>query len=129
MLTQIKIFKGNALALELREPFTEDDAQLIKQLFEKKLNEGYMHINLLIQVKDLSFLRHMDFKAFLESEIWGVRNFGKIGRCAVVAQSDLIKSAVKIESKLLHLANAALEEKYFDSSQLEEALKFVSPDE
>jgi hypothetical protein len=128
MLTQIKTFKGNALALELREPFTEDDALLIKQLFEEKLKVGYKHINLLIKVYDLSVLKHIDLKAFFESEIWGFTHFGKIGRCAVVAHSDLIRSLVKIEAKLLHLVNPAFEEKYFETSQLEEALIFVNPD-
>jgi len=129
MLKQIKTFKGNALALELVEQFTEADAQLIKQLFDEKLNAGYEHVNLLIKVKDMSVLRHMDLKAFLEGEIWGLKHFGKIGRCAVVAHSDLIKAVVRIENKALHLANAAFEEKYFDTEQLDEALNFLCPDE
>lgn len=56
----------------------------------------------------------------------GFKHFGKIGRCAVVAHSDFIKSVVKVESKVLHLVNPALEEKYFDTEELEEGLKFVS---
>ena len=129
MLKQIKMFKGNALALELEETFTEADALLIKQLFEEKLNQGYKHINLLIKVKDLSVLKHMEMKAFFKGEIWGFRHFGNIGRCAVVSHSDLIESIVKIENKVLHLFNSALEEKYFDTEQLDEALKFISSDE
>ncbi len=129
MLNQIKTFPGNALALELTETFTEADAQLIKQLFEEKLNAGHGHVNLLIKVKDMSVLKHMDLKGFLEGEIWGIKRFGKIGRCAVVAHSDLIKSVVKVENKVLHLVNAAFEEKYFDTEELEEALKFISPEE
>jgi SpoIIAA-like len=129
MLNQIKTFKGNALALELVEPFTEADAQSIEKLFEEKLNEGAEHVNILIKVKDLSVMKHMDMKAFFQGELWGVKHFGKIGRCAVVAHSDLMKSIVQIENKALHLFNAALEEKYFDTAQLDEALKFISPNE
>ncbi|HEY2582305.1 MAG TPA: STAS/SEC14 domain-containing protein [Mucilaginibacter sp.] len=129
MLTQIKTFPGNALALELTETFTEADASLIKQLFEEKLTAGHQHINLLIKVKDLSVMKHMNLKAFLESETWGFKHFNKIGRCAVVAHSDFIRSVVKIENKLLHLANAAFEERYFDTAELEEALDFVGGDE
>ncbi|MEX6690555.1 STAS/SEC14 domain-containing protein [Danxiaibacter flavus] len=129
MLNQIKTFQGNALALELTETFTEADAQLIKQLFEEKLNAGYEHVNILIKVKDMSVMRHMDLKAFLEGELWGFRHFRKIGRCAVVAHSDFIRSVVKIENKVLHLANPALEEKYFDTEELDEALKFISAEE
>lgn len=127
MLTQIKTFEGNALALELKAPFTENDAQSIKQLFDEKLNAGHKHVNMLIKVKDMSVLKHMDLKAFLEGELWGFRHFGKIGRCAVVAESDFIKSVVRIEDKALRLANPAFEEKYFETAQLEEALKFISP--
>ena len=128
MLKQIKTFKGNALALELGETFTEADVRLIKQLFEEKLNKGYKHVNLLIKVQDLSVLKHMNLKAFLDGELWGFRHFGKIGRCAVVAHSNSIKTVVKIENKVLHLVNT-FEEKYFDTAQLDEALKFISPDE
>lgn len=129
MLNQIKTFQGNALAIELTETFTEADAQLIKQLFEEKLDAGYGHVNILNKVKDMSVMRHMDLKAFLEGELWGFKHFGKIGRCAVVAQSDFIKSVVKIESKVLHLVNRAFEERYFDTEELEDGLKFISGDE
>jgi hypothetical protein len=129
MLTQIKTFKGNALAMELTDTFTEADAQLMAQLFEEKLNEGSEYINLLLKVKDLSVLRHMELKALMEGEVWGFKHFGKIGRCAVVAQSDIIKDVVKVENKALHLANAAFEEKYFETAQLDEALRFISPEE
>jgi hypothetical protein len=128
MLQQIRIFEGNALAFDLTDRFTEADAQLIERLFEEKLNAGHEHVNLLIKVKDLSVMRHMDFKAFWQGEIWGMKHFGKIGRCAVVAHSDLMKSIVGLENKMLHLANAAFEERYFDTAQLEEALKFISPE-
>ncbi|MCL2290974.1 MAG: STAS/SEC14 domain-containing protein [Bacteroidetes bacterium] len=128
MLTQIKTFKGNALAVELTDTFTKADAQLMMQLFEEKLNEGNEHVNLLLKVKDLSILKHTEFKALMEGEVWGFKHFSKIGRCAVVAQSDIIKDAVKLENKALHLANAAFEEKYFETAQLDEALRFISPE-
>jgi hypothetical protein len=126
MIQQIKTFPGNALALELTDTFTEADASLIKQLFEEKLIAGHKHVNLLMKVKDLSVMKHMNLKAFFDGEIWGFKHFGKIGRCAVVAHSDVIKSVVKVESKVLHLFNAAFEEKYFDTAELEEALGFIS---
>lgn len=129
MINQIKIFKDNALALELLGTFTEEDALLIEQLFEAKLNEGYPHVNLLIKVKDMSVLKDMDFKAFLQGELWGIKHLSKLGRCAVVSHSDLMESIVKIESKVLHFFNSALEEKYFDEKQLDEALEFISPSE
>ena len=129
MLNKIKTFRGNAIAWELTGTFTEADEQLMVQLFEEKLNEGCEYVNLLLKVKDLSVMRHIDLKALMEGEIWGFKHFGKIGRCAVVAQSDIIKNVVKAENKVLHLANAAFEEKYFETAQLDEALKFISPKE
>lgn len=129
MLTQIKTFKGNALALELVAPFTETDASSIIQLFEEKLSQGYKHINVLIKVQDLSVLGHMELKAFLKGELWGFKHFSQIGRCAVVAHSSMMESIVRIENKALHFFNPALEERYFDIEELEGALKFISPDE
>ncbi|MDR0800938.1 STAS/SEC14 domain-containing protein [Fluviicola sp.] len=129
MLHQIKTFKGNALALELTGTFTQEDEKLCEQLFTEKINEGHEHVNLLFKVKDMTQFKDMDIKAFFSGESWGIKNFGKIGRCAVVAHSNFIRTAVNIESKVLHRISNALEEKYFDEEQLDEALKFVSPDE
>ena len=129
MINQIKEFKKNALALEILGTFTEADALLIELLFEEKLNEGYKHVNILIKVKDMSVLKDMNLIAFLQGELWGIKHFGKIGRCAVVSHSGFMESVVKIENKVLHLFNSALEEKYFDQTQLDEALKFITPDE
>jgi hypothetical protein len=128
MLNQIKTFKGNAIALELTGTFTEDDVKLMEQLFEEKLSAGSKAVNLLSKVKDMSQFTHIDFKALMEGETWGFKHFNKIGRCAVVAHSDFIKYAVKIENKLLHPISNALEEKYFDETHLDEALQFVNQD-
>lgn len=129
MINQIKKFEKNALALEILETFTKADALLIEQLFEEKLNEGYKHVNILIKVKDMSVLKDMDLKGFLQGELWGIKHFEKIGRCAVVSHSGFMESVVNIENKVLHLFNAALEEKYFDQTQLDEALTFITPNE
>ena len=127
MLTQIKQFKGNALALELTDSWTEADQQFMAQLFEAKVNNGHQHINLLFKVKDMSVFKHMDLQAFMKGEIWSCQHFQQIGKCAVVSHSDFIRNAIKMESKVLRLANKALEERYFDVNQLDEALKFICP--
>lgn len=129
MINQIKEFKDNAIALEILGAFTEADALQIEQLFEEKLDKGYQHVNILIKVKDMSVMKDMKLKGFFEGELWGIKHFGKIGRCAVVAHSDFMKSVVNIENKVLHLFNPALEEKYFDETELEEALEFIAPNE
>lgn len=128
MIIQIQKFEKNAVALELFETFTEADALLIEHLFEEKLNQGYEHVNILIKVKDMSVLKNMDLKGFIQGELWGIRHMNKIGRCAVVSHSGIMESIVKIENKVLHFFNNALEEKYFDQTQLDEALKFITPE-
>lgn len=128
MIKQLKKFDKNALALELLETFTEADALLIEHLFEEKLNQGYQHVNILIKVKDMSVLKDMNLKAFLQGELWGIKHFSKMGRCAVVSHSDLMESVINIENKILRVFNSALEEKYFDETQLDEALTFITPD-
>lgn len=54
MVLQIKEFKGNAIALELLESFTEADALLIEQLFEEKLAKDYKQVNILISISEES---------------------------------------------------------------------------
>ena len=129
MINQIQKFEKNALALELVDSFTEADALLIERLFEEKLSQGYKHINILIKVKDISVIKDMELNGFIKGELWGIKHFGKLGKCAVVSHSDFIETVVKIENKFLHLFNSALEEKYFDHEELDEALKFITPEE
>lgn len=129
MVNQIQKFSGNAIALELLGAFTETDVLFIERLFEEKLSEGYKHVNILIKVKDLSVIKDMKLKGFFEGELWGIKHFGKIGRCTVVSHSELMEAIVKIENKILRLFSPALEEKYFDETELDEALKFITPDE
>lgn len=47
MLNQIKKIKGNAVALELTDAFTEEDVKLMKLLFDEKLNSGSKTVNIL----------------------------------------------------------------------------------
>lgn len=129
MVLQIKKFKGNAIALELLESFTEADALLIEQLFEEKLAKDYKQVNILIKVKDFSVMKNMKLKAFFEGELWGIKHFRKIGRCAVVSHSDIMKSIVNLENKVLRLFSTALEERYFDEAELDAAVKFIAPNE
>lgn len=129
MVLQIKEFKGNAIALELLESFTEADALLIEQLFEEKLAKDYKQVNILIKVKDFSVMKNMKLKAFFEGELWGIKHFRRIGRCAVVSHSDIMKSIVNLENKVLRLFSTALEERYFDEAELDAAVKFIAPNE
>ncbi|MDN3692415.1 STAS/SEC14 domain-containing protein [Chryseobacterium tructae] len=127
MINEIKKCKDNAIALEIMGAFTEEDALFIEQHFDEKLNKGYQHVNILIKVKDMSVIKDMKLKGFFEGELWGIKHFGKIGRCAVVSHSNFMKSVISIENEVLHLFNPALEEKYFDETELEEALQFITP--
>ena len=127
MIKQIKKFGDNAIALELLGAFTEADALLVEQLFDEKLDEGYKHVNILIKVKDMSAIKDMKLKGFFEGELWGIKHFGKIGRCAVVSHSGFMESVVNIENKALHLFNSSLEERYFDETELDKALAFITP--
>lgn len=128
MVNQIKTFPGHALALELGDSFTEADADAISQLFEEKLNMGADEVNMLILVKDISILKHISLKGFFKGEIWGMKYFGRIGHCAIVAHSGIIENIVKIEGKILRLFSHALEERYFDISQMDEAMAFITPE-
>ncbi len=75
MINQIKKLKGNALVLEILGSFTEPDALLIEQLFKEKLNEGYVHVNILIKVTGMAVIKDMKLKAFFEGELWGIKHF------------------------------------------------------
>ena len=41
MIEQIQTFKGNTIAVEAIDSFTETDAQLLHKFFEEKLTHGF----------------------------------------------------------------------------------------
>lgn len=126
MINEIKKFNSNALALEIIAPFTEADALLVEKLFEEKLANGAKQVNILVKVKDLSVIKGMNLKGFFQGELWAIKHFSKMGRCAVVSHSSILKSIVTMENKILHLFNPSLQEKYFDEEDLNSALDYVS---
>lgn len=86
-----------------------------------------LHTFPLLHTNNGDQLRCVTRPSLIESAFLDKTNDGwKIGRCAVVAQSNFIKSVVKIENKVFHLVNRAFEERYFDTEELEEGLTFIS---
>tara|TARA_R110001592_G_scaffold345326_1_gene637118 strand:- start:302 stop:427 length:126 start_codon:yes stop_codon:yes gene_type:complete len=41
MIEELKTFKGNTLAIEVIDGFTETDEELAQKFFKEKINEGH----------------------------------------------------------------------------------------
>lgn len=128
MINQLKDFKGNALALEIVDEFTEADELFCQQLFNEKLNQGFEQVHVLIKLDELK-LSGISAKAFMEDAIWALRNYKKMGHLAVVAHSKIMKALVPIDNLFFKRASENRLEKYFDISQIEEAMAFIQPNE
>lgn len=125
MITEIQKFKNNALALEIHDSFSIQDEELIKNLFEEKLNLGYKHVNILICMQELK-ISNVNQKAFWEESLWVIRNYTKIGNLAVVSHNKMVKALVPIDGFFFERLNKGFHERYFDISNLDEALMFIS---
>lgn len=62
----------------------------------------------------------------MEDTIWVLRNYKKLGHLAIVAHSKVLKALVPIDNLFFERASKGRLEKYFDISQMEEAMEFVS---
>lgn len=128
MIEQLKTFKGNTLAVEVIDGFTETDEKICQKWFEEKRNEGFDKVNVLIKLDELK-VGKSHTKAFMEDVIWTIRNYKKMGHLAIVAHSNVLKAMVPIDNLFFQRASKGRMERYFDASQMEEAFDFVAPDE
>ncbi len=125
MIEKLKTFKGNALAIEVIDGFTETDEKLVQKFFTEKIDEGNDHVNVLIKLDEMK-ISHSSTKAFMEDMIWILRNYKHMGNLAIVAHSKIVKALVPIDNFFFERLQKGYEERYFDISQLDKAIEFIN---
>lgn len=125
MIKQIKSFDSNTLAFEIIDSFTETDEKLAQKLFKEKLDSGFQTVNLLVKIDEYKISK-TEAKAFFEDIIFVIRNFKHIGNLAIVSHSKILKAFVPIDNFFFERIKKGKKELYFDVSQLEEAIEFVT---
>ena len=126
MIEQIKIFDNNVLALTVIDGFTQTDVKYCQKLFDEKIEKGFEKINLLVKLDELK-ISHSKTKAFFEEIVIILRNYRSLKNLAIVGHSNILKSFVPIDNFFFSRLSKGSEERYFDISQMEEALAFVDP--
>lgn len=125
MIEQIETFEGNTLAIEVINGFTETDEKMVQKLFKQKIEEGFKHVNVLVKLDEMK-ISQSSIKAFMEDIIWVLRNYKHLGNLAIVAHSKILKALVPIDNFFFERMQQGYEERYFDISQLDKAMAFVS---
>jgi hypothetical protein len=125
MIEQIKTFKTNTLAFDIIDSFTETDEKLAQKFFKEKLDSGFNTVNLLVQIDEYK-ISQTEAKAFFEDIIFVIRKFENIGNIAIVSHSKILKALVPIDNFFFERLKKGKKEQYFDVSQLEEAIEFVT---
>ncbi len=125
MIEQIETFKGNVLAIEVIDGFTETDEKLAQKFFKEKIEEGNDHVNVLVKLDELK-IGHSSTKAFMEDIVWVLRNYKHMGNLAIVAHSKILKALVPIDNFFFERLQKGYEERYFDVSQLDSAIEFIT---
>lgn len=127
MLEQIENYENNVLAIEVIGSFTEADEKICQKFFEKKIDQGFKFINVLVKLDEMK-VDQTSIKAFMEDFIWVLRNYKHMGHFAVVAHSKVLKALVPIDNLFFKRAKEGRQERYFDISQIDEAMKFINPE-
>jgi len=125
MLEQIQQFEGNVLALKVIDSFTEADEKKGQKLFNEKLEQGFNSINFLVDISEWK-ISETNLKAGLEDLKFVFKNLEKLGNIAIIGHSKLEKILVPMDNWFYKKINKGKEERYFDVSQLDEAIKFVT---
>jgi hypothetical protein len=124
MIEQIKIFENNVLAITIIDGFTKTDVKYCQKLFDEKLAKGFEKINLLVKLDELK-LSHSSTKAFFEEIVIILRNYKELKNLAIVGHSKILKAYIPIDNFFFTRLSKGSEERYFDISQMEEAMAFV----
>ncbi|MCB9226523.1 MAG: STAS/SEC14 domain-containing protein [Chitinophagales bacterium] len=124
MIEQLKTYKGNTLALEVIDSFTETDEKFAQKLFQEKLDQGFDHVNVLVKLDEMKISKS-SAKAFMEDTIFTLRNYKQLGHLAIVAHSNMMKALVPVDNLFFERASKGRLERYFDVSQMDEAFDFV----
>ncbi|MBI1221646.1 MAG: STAS/SEC14 domain-containing protein [Bacteroidetes bacterium] len=124
MIEQLEIFPGNTLAVEVVGSFSEVDEKLCQKWFDQKLADGHEHVNVLVKLDEMK-VSGSSAKAFMEDVVWTLRNYKKMGHLAIVAHSKILKALIPIDNLFFQRASEGRLERYFDVSQMEEAMYFV----
>jgi hypothetical protein len=124
MLEQIETFDNNVLAVEVIDGFTEEDEKICQKFFEEKVKQGFETVNVLVKLDEMK-VANSSAKAFMEDTIWTLRNYKKMGHLAIVAHSKVLRALVPVDSLFFSRASKGRHERYFDVSQMDEAMKFV----
>ncbi len=127
MIEQLEKFDNNVLAIEVIDGFTETDEKLCQKLFDKKLEQGFDQINVLVKLDEMK-VSNSSTKAFFEDTLWSLRNYKKLGHLAIVAHTNILKALIPIDNIFFARASKGRQERYFDVSQMDEANAFVNPD-
>ncbi len=126
MIEQLKIYDNNVLAITVIDGFTMTDVKYCQKLFNEKLEKGFEKINLLVLLDEFK-ISHSSTKAFFEEMILILRNYKKLRHLAIVAHSNILKAYVPIDNFFFSRLSKGSEERYFDISQMDEAMAFVDP--
>ncbi|WP_225444058.1 STAS/SEC14 domain-containing protein [Echinicola arenosa] len=124
MIEQLETYPKNVLSLALIDNFSTEDEKLFEKLMEDKLAQGYEQVNVLIKLDELK-VSNISVKAFFEDVIYLLRKYKRLGNLAVVAHSKVVKALVPIDNLFFERSSLNREERYFDVSQMAQALKFV----
>lgn len=125
MIEQIKTFDTNALAFDIINCFTETDEKLAQKFFEEKIDSGFATVNLLVKIDEYKISK-TEAKAFFEDAIFTIRKFKNIGNLAIVGHSKILKALVPIDNFFFERLKKGKKEQYFDVSQLNEAIEFIT---
>jgi len=125
MIEQIKTFESNALAFVVIDGFTETDEKIAQKFMKEKLAQGFDTVNILVEIDEMKISK-MSTKAFFEDIIYVLRNIDKLGHIAIVGHSNILKASIPIDNFFFERFGQGKEERYFDKSQIDQAMEFIT---
>ncbi len=124
----IKLLDGaneRAIALEIIGGYENDDEKSIEKFFEEKLSVGITTINMLVKIDNMNITKS-SWKAMWNDGLYAVKHMKNCGRIAIVGNSKFEEFLIKIDNAFFHSEKSGRSEKYFVTSQLDEAMGWIN---
>lgn len=126
MLKKIDNVEDNVIAVDIVDSFEMSDVEELKAELIEKL-KTHDHVNILSRMDHIDW-KHVSPKAIIHDLVYALKNLKNMHKIAVVGDSNILKSAVKLDSLFYGLLGQEHIEKYFDIDHLDDAIHFVNTD-
>ena len=125
MIKLMETKSNKAIAFEIIGAYETSDEKKLEKFMNDKIKAGINQINILAKIDKME-LSKSSWKAMWDDGMYAMTHFKHCGKIAIVSNKDWEAHLVKLDNLFFENKKAGRQEKYFDISDLPNALGWVN---